>query len=151
MNRRQKIADIILSRLSNISQVNGYSTDMGAQVTRWKTNINKASLPMSCNIKDSINEHERGHKESLRYEFELSCRHSDNYTTITNMVQDLQACLTSFETELGSAISSQVRWIPESEEVNISLEGESEIAEATVVMILEHRFTSKWTLDRENY
>ena len=151
MTRRQKISSLLLTYLQAISQTNGYLTNLGSKVYHWRTQITPNENDLIANLQDIANQHERGHVESLTLNVQLTCRNNTNYTTITNMIQDVHKAFIDNEDNLGDAIDAQVRFIPLSEEIEISLENNDEYAEAVVEMVLEHRFTEKWDLDETVY
>jgi hypothetical protein len=151
MTRRQKISSLLLTYLQAISITNGYLTNLGSRVYHWRTQITPNENELIANLQDVANQHERGHTESLTLAVQLTCRNSTNYNTITNMIQDVHKAFLDNEDNLGDAISAQVRFIPLSEEIEISLENNDEYAEAVVEMVLEHRFTEKWDLDETVY
>lgn len=55
MNRRQKIIDAIIARMQTITQVNGYSTDIGLNVHDWRINFQDEELP-AISVCDLISE-----------------------------------------------------------------------------------------------
>jgi uncharacterized protein YpiB (UPF0302 family) len=151
MTRRQKISSLLLTYLKGISVTNGYLTNLGSKVYHWRTQITPNENDLIANLQDASNQHERGHTETLTLTVQLSCRNSTNYVTITNMIQDVHKAFTDNEDNLGAALDEQVRFIPLSEEIEITLENNDEYAEALVEMILEHQFTEKWDLDKTIY
>jgi len=135
MTRRQKISSLLLTYLKGISVTNGYLTNLGSKVYHWRTQITPNEDELIANLQDVANQHERGHTESLTLAVQLTCRNSTNYNTITNMIQDVHKAFLDNEDNLGDAISAQVRFIPLSEEIEITLENNDEYAEAVVEMI----------------
>lgn len=154
MTRRQKICSLLIGYLQNISVANGYLTEMGDDISHWSTQIvprDKASA-MWGNLKDETNEHERGHTETLTITVELGCKTATNYTTITNMIQDVQK---SFEDNLPSLCNTMnddvMRWFAGSEEVSVEREADAEFGKAKVTMSLLHKVDEKWRLDETSY
>ena len=153
MTRRQKIMDLLKGYLEDISTANGYLTDAGASVSHWKTQIVPRENEEMINLKDGENTHETGgHFETLNITVELACRVEDNYTTITNMIQDVQKCFEDNLAALGTAISENgTRWFAGNETIDITKEKEFELGRATIEMQLQHKFDEKWTLDETVY
>ena len=151
MTRRQKITDKLLDYLQAITTANGYLTNTGAKVYHWRTQITPKENELIAILQDTVNNHERGHTETLLISVLLSCKTATNYTTITNMIQDVHKAFADNEDNLGAVLSNSVRFIPISEEIDIKLENNSEYAEALVELLLEHRFTEKWELDETEY
>ena len=151
MTRRQKITDELLDYLQAISTANGYLTNTGAKVYHWRTQLTPKENELIAVLQDPANNHERGHTETLLISVLLSCRTATNYTTITNMIQDVHKAFIDNEGALGTALSDSVRFIPISEEIDLRLENNAEYGEAEVQLLLEHRFTEKWELDETEY
>ena len=145
---------LLTGYLQDISVSNGYITDMGSDISHWATQTvprDKASQ-MWANIKDEVNEHAPGHLETLVITVELGCKTSTNYTTVTNMVQDVQKCFENKLYTLCQAIGDDVmRWYAISETVSVEREGDAEFGRATIIMNLLHKADEKWTLDETEY
>lgn len=151
MTRRQKISSVLLSYLQDISTGNGYLTNLGVKAYRWRTKITPKENELICILQDTVNEHTAGHKEILMIKVIVSCKAADNYTTLTNFIQDVHKAFSDNQAALGAAISQQVRWLPVSESIDIKLDTESEVGEAIIEMQLEHKFNEKWYLDETIY
>ena len=154
MTRRQKITTLLKGYLQNISTANGYLTNAGVSVFHWATQIvsRDDTVGMWINLKDGENTHENGHIETINITVELGCKNASTYTTITNMVQDVQKCFEDNLAALGTAISENgTRWFAVNETIDIAKEKEFEIGRATIEMQLQHKFGEKWELDETVY
>jgi len=153
MTRRQKITSLLKGYLQNISVVNGYLTDpTTGSVHHWATQIVPREGELWINLKDGENTHENGHTETLNITVELGCKVASTYTTITNMVQDVQKCFEDNLAALGTAISENgSRWFAVNETIDITKEKEFEIGRGTIEMQLQHKFDEKWELDETVY
>lgn len=151
MTRRQKITSLLLSYLQDISTGNGYLTNLGVKAYRWRTKITPKENDLVCILQDAVNEHSLGHKETLMIKVIVSCKAADNYTTLTNFIQDVHKAFNDNQAALGAAISQPVRWLPVNETIDIKLETESETGEAVIELALEHKFNERWILDETIY
>lgn len=155
MTRRQKITSLLIGYLQNISIVNSYLTDLGVDISHWDTQIVPRDKPSAiwANLKDETNEHETGgHTEALNIVVELGCKTPTNYTTLTNMIQDVQK---AFEDNLASLCNTMndnvMRWFPASESVEVYREKDAEFGEGRIEMTLIHKVDEKWILDETVY
>lgn len=154
MTRRQKITTLLKGYLEDILTANGYLTNAGSSVFHWATQIvsRDDTDGMWINLKDGENSHENGHIETLNITVELGCKNASTYTTITNMVQDVQKCFEDNLPTLAAALStSGMRWFAVNESIDITKEKEFEIGRATIEMQLQHKFDEKWLLDETVY
>ena len=155
MTRRQKITTLLKGYLEDISTVNGYLTNAGVSVFHWATQIvpRDDADGLWINLKDGENTHETGgHIETLNITVELGCKAASTYTTITNMVQDVQKCFEDNLATLAAALStSGMRWFAVNETIDITKEKEFEIGKGTIEMQLQHKFGEKWELDETVY
>lgn len=151
--RRQKITSLLLSYLNGISIANGYLTDVDS-VSHWKTKISPVADQKILNLRDSINSHQDGdgRMELLTITVDIACKTTTNHTTVTNLINDIQKAFNDNLAAVGAALSeSGAFWITESEEIDLELSNEAEIAEGTVIMILAHRFYEQWAPDETVY
>lgn len=154
MTRRQKICSLLIGYLQNISTGNGYLTDMGSDISHWDTQIipSDKTSQMWGNLKDEMNEHETGHEETLVITVELGSKTTTNYTTITNMIQDVQKCFEDNLQALCTAMTDDVmRWYAVSEAVEVMRDGDAEFGVGNIIMNLRHKVGEKWELDETVY
>jgi len=151
--RRQKITALLLTYLQGISIANGYLTDVDS-VSHWKIKISPLADQKILNLRDTINDHQDGdgRMELLTVNVDIACKTTTNHTTVTNLIEDVQKAFNDNTAAVGAALSeSGVFWATVSEEVEIDLSNEAQIAEATVIMVLAHRFYEQWTPDETVY
>jgi len=151
--RRQKIMTLISGYLSNITVANGYKTTV-ASVHHWKAKAEPKANSTILNLKDELQEYTTERREALHITIEVACKTSTNYTTITNLFQDIHKCLEDNLANIKSALSNcGTVYIENLEDaiVDISTETDAETIEGYVSIILTHRITEKTDVDETSY
>jgi len=153
MTRREKICSLLISYLQGISVANGYLTNIGGFISHWDVQITKHADTYDVNVKDSVNTHTLGHKESLNIKISLSCKTATNYATINKMILDVSKCVYNNQDAMGTALSENgLRILAAQETIDLPIiDKDTKKAYAEVEFNIEHRFGNKWIPDLTNY
>ena len=149
--RRQKIMSLLSGYLSNISVANGYKTNVDS-VHHWKAKVEPKANATVLNMKDEINEYSGERREALMITIDIACKTSTNYTTITNLFQDIHKCLEDNLSTLRTTISGECYFENvEDAIVGMETETDAETIEGYVSVMLTHRVMEKTDVDETSY
>lgn len=153
MTRREKICSLLISYLQGISVANGYLTNIGSYISHWDVQITPHGDTYDVNVKDTVNDHSLGHRETLNIKISLSCKTSTNYATINKMILDVHKCVYNNQAAMGTALSENgLRILAEQEIIDLPIiDKDTKKAYADIGFNIEHRFTEKWIPDLTVY
>lgn len=149
MTKQQKISSLYLTKFQAISQANGYLTNFNTnKIYVWNTKILNKDETFYVNIKDGKDYFDSEYGK-LDLRIEIGCVASDNYTTITNMIQDIKKAVQDSVTEFEAEIGYYEAIFVESEfEI---VQEDREMAEGYLLFEIIHEVNEYWELDETVY
>lgn len=149
MTKQQKISSLYKTTFQSISVANGYLTNFNTnKIYVWNTKILPKDETFYVNIKDGKDYYE-GQYGKLDLTIEIGCSVSNNYTTITNMIQDIKkAVQDSLSSFLGVFSYYEAIFVESDFEI---MQEDRELAEGYILFEIIHEVNEYWTLDETVY
>lgn len=151
MTKRQAIANAVITQLNTIKIANGYKTDFPA-VKHWSVEILDKADQVYCNVRDTKTDYDNStpFSETLTIDVALGCtKKSNNYSFITNMIDDVYKCMYNAERTLQTQFGD-VQIIPVGDELDIQ-QFEYQVAEAVVTFQIIHSKHARWFYDERSF
>lgn len=150
MKREEAIATKIKMILDSITTANGYQTNFDGKYL-FESSLSPQSNTIEFNIKYPKSYREE-YKEIMDFEINLACKKMpNNLSALENAKVDILSALISSIDDLRAIFGGVLKWLDFGYEPIIQVEGEAEIAEASISISLLHRVTEKQTIDLTDY